>query len=68
MSQEQKMAWFVIVVFVLALVSFAILLSFQRVQVAIAGFAVFGLTGLAPLLFRKKANSAEVDIDERIKR
>ena len=67
MVRQQKMAWFVIVVFILAFVNFAVLLSFQRAQVAFAGFGVFGFGGLAPLLFRKKAAPEEVDIDERDK-
>ena len=65
MVREQKQAWFTIVVFLLTLITFVILLYFVRPIVAVAGFAVFGLAGLTPLLFRKKADPTEVDIDER---
>lgn len=67
MVRQQKIAWFAIVVFLLTLITFVVLLYFVRPIVAVAGFAVFGLSGLAPLLFRKKTHPAEVDIDERDK-
>ena len=65
MSLEQKQAWFILGAFALALLCFLTLIPLVGVQIAQGGFGVIGLGGLAPLLFRKKADPAEVSCDER---
>ena len=67
MLPEQKRAWFTLGAFGLTAVAFGALALTVGVAVAPAGFALFGLTGLTPLLFRKKADVREVDVDERDK-
>lgn len=67
MVPEQKRAWFIVAAFGLALACFLALIPLVGVSIALAGFGVFGIGGLAPLLFRKKADPSEVELDERDK-
>ncbi len=66
MLPEQKRAWFVVGLFVLALTCVAALIPFKGLQ-AWGGLAVFGLLGLVPLLFHMDRRPGEVGTDERDK-
>jgi len=65
MSLEQKQSWFILGAFALGLICFVALIPVVGVKIAQAGWGAFGLGGLAPAVFRKKRNSAEVFMDER---
>ena len=66
MSQEQKIAWLAIGVFLVAAILFTVL-WFTIGEGAWAAFGLFGIVGLGPLLFRKKRKDEAVAIDERDK-
>lgn len=57
MNREQKIAWFLIINFSIAiglsLIAFGILYSIFGLPVAAAGFGFLGICGLTPLLFKK---------------
>lgn len=67
MVREQKRAWFVVGTFVFALVVVAVLVPLVGIRIAWGGLGLYGLGGLAPLLFRKKRSAVEVAEDERDK-
>ncbi len=67
MVPEQKRAWFIIIVFTVALSVFLILLTLTSVHIAFCAFALFGFAGLSNLLFREKREPGEVEYDERDK-
>ena len=67
MVAEQKRAWIIAGIAVVAFAGFLVLIPLVGVILASAAFGVFGLAGLAPLLFRKKSDPAEVSTDERDK-
>jgi hypothetical protein len=64
MSMQQKQAWFVVGVFVLALGVFLILLPVVGTA-AWGAFGLFGLVGLVGLVGRKARRAGEVILDER---
>ena len=64
MVPEQKRAWFVLAVFAAMIVAVLALIPVLGVH-AWAGFSVFGFAGLTPVLFRKKRDAGEVQMDER---
>ncbi len=53
MSTQQKSALYMLVVSLAAVAAYGVLLLRFGPDVALAGFAVMGLTGLEPLLFRR---------------
>ena len=65
MSAEQKRAWFVLGVIASALTCFLVLIPLIGMKPACGAFGLLGLTGLMPLLFRKKGDAEEVALDER---
>ena len=65
MSREQKQAWFILVVFLVTVACFLGLIPLVGVKLAWGILGLFGFAGLAPLVFRKKGDPGEVDIDER---
>ena len=64
MLPEQKRAWFVVVLFIVAISGVAALVPFAGVH-AWGGIGVVGLAGLAPLLFPAKPKPGQVARDER---
>jgi hypothetical protein len=64
-SIEQKRAWFVVVVFALAVICFLLLVALMGWKFAPGGIAVFGLAGLANLFFPNKVAPGVVTKDER---
>ena len=68
MSQEQKIAWLAVGTFAAGVLAFFVLIAvFGRVIPAFAGFGLFGITGLGPIIFRKKSPNNIVGEDERDK-
>ncbi len=65
MVPEQKRAWFVLAVFVVALAGFVGLAVAVGPKLAFAAFGLCGVYGLTPLLFRKRPRPGEVPTDER---
>ena len=68
MSREQKEAWFIVGAFGLAVAVVLTIIPLAGIKFAPAGFAVFGLGGFAPLVFRKKPRLDQVEMDERDKK
>lgn len=64
MSQEQKQSVFIVLVFAVSMILFAVL-ALVGMKHAPVAFGVMGIAGLAPLLFRSKRQSGEVVWDER---
>jgi hypothetical protein len=64
MLPEQKRAWFVVVIIVIALAGVAAVVPFAGVR-AWPAVGLFSLVGLAPFLFRPKLKPGEVASDER---
>jgi len=64
MVRQQKCAWFVVAV-VLAMVLAVVALIPVAGKGAWGGLGLFGLTGFTNLLFRKRKEPKEVDLDER---
>jgi hypothetical protein len=67
MIPEQKRAWFIIIVFAVALSCFLILLPLTNIPIAFSAFGLFGFVGLSNFLFREKREPGEVEYDERDK-
>ncbi len=64
MLPEQKRAWFVVGLFLVAVAAIAALVPFAGVH-AWGAIGLFGFAGLTPLLFRAKLRPGEVASDER---
>lgn len=64
MNVQQKDAIYCIVLSSISLVVYLILLTFLGEEVAFSAFAIFGLYGLAPWIFYRKANEKTI-VDER---
>ena len=58
MSREQKFAWYLLAVFGLTAACVAVVWALAGAAFAPAALGVFGLGGLAPLLFRKAGRDA----------
>jgi len=65
MLVEQKRAWFTVVVFFVCLATFIVLMIYTPFPVAFAAFAIFGITGLVNVFFRKKPGQIEYDERDR---
>lgn len=65
MVTEQKRAWFIVVLFVVVALAFAVVAVVADWRIAPGAFGIFGLGGLTPLLFRKPRDDGEVEMDER---
>lgn len=70
MNRWQKMAWFTLIVFgvgaILSGIAVTVLslkLGFPKAYAGFAFMGIFGLSGLSPVIFRKKPG--EVELDER---
>ena len=68
MNREQKQAWLVVAMFGVSVIAFAALVPLVGWKVAPCGFALFGISGLSPLIFRKKTQAGQVEADERDKK
>ena len=67
MNREQKMAWLTVGAFAAGLVIFLILFVLTGHLVAsLSGFAIVGIAGPGPIIFRKKRKADVVAIDERV--
>ena len=64
MSQEQKQSVFIVLVFAVSVMLYAVL-ALVGVKHAPGAFGVMGICGLAPLLFPRKRKSGAVASDER---
>ncbi|MHC4444502.1 MAG: hypothetical protein ACYTF1_12985 [Planctomycetota bacterium] len=70
MAPEQKMAWFMILVFAAAFIAFGVFIPLFGVPLALVAFSVLALAFLTPLIprvFRNKRGPSEVVEDERDK-
>jgi hypothetical protein len=65
MNKEQKTAWFILILFPIICVGFFILSSIGGWRAGSAAFGLFGLIGITPLIFRRRANPPQVQSDER---
>ena len=54
MNAEQKRAWFSVITGMICLVGYVVLIPFVGPMMAMTIFALFGITGLAPLIGRKE--------------
>ena len=66
MSREQKFAWYMLAVFGLTAVCVVVVWAFAGAVFAPAALGVFGLGGLAPLLFRKGRDAPGPDERDRM--
>ena len=64
MLPEQKQAWYMLVVFGLAVLVTAVLVALAG-RAGWGGLGICGLAGLSPLLFRRRRQPGEVSFDER---
>jgi len=67
MNREQKCAWLVVAMFGVSVIAFAALVPLVGWGAAPAGFGMIGFAGLGPLIFRKKTQPGQIEIDERDK-
>ena len=67
MSRQQKYAWFILALFVIAVGAYLVAMPFIGPLPALGAVGFLGFAGLGPLFFRKKSGQHEPVMDERDK-
>ena len=67
MSQEQKIAWLFLAMFLLAFLAVGILIPIVGIGKAWPALGIYGLAGFGPAIFSKKPKADAVAADERDK-
>ena len=65
MNAEQKMAWFMIILFCIGSVCFLALIPFFGLLGSLSVFGILGLFGFSPWIYRVKKQTVKVSVDER---